>query len=112
MAFVSYILLSAYMMGLENRFSPEVLGMQASWSLCIMILETVLIMMALYILNINTYLKLYDLMAFCGYKFVPMIIALLISLPLGYVGYLSVGIYCSLTFGFFLVSSTDLRAIS
>ncbi|XP_003743294.1 protein YIF1A [Galendromus occidentalis] len=112
MAFVSYILLSAYMMGLENRFSPEVLGMQASWSLCIMILETVLIMMALYILNINTYLKLYDLMAFCGYKFVPMILALLVSIPLGYLGYLSAGIYCSLTFGFFLLRTLRVAFLS
>lgn len=68
-----------------------------------MVLETVLVTMALYILNINTYLKLYDLMAFCGYKFVPMIIALLVSLPLGSVGYLSAVAYCSLTLGYFLV---------
>lgn len=104
MAFVSYILLSAYMMGLEDRFSPEVLGVQASSSIGAITVETLLIMAALYIMNINTYLKLYDVIAFCGYKFVAMLIALMVSLFAGSSGYAIAVIYCSLTLGFFLVS--------
>lgn len=104
MAFVSYILLSAYMMGLEDRFSPEVLGVQASSSIAAMTVETVIIMAALYVMNINTYLKFYDLIAFCGYKFVAMLVVLLTSLLAGMTGYLLAVAYCSATLGFFLVS--------
>ncbi|OQR68476.1 protein YIF1A-like, partial [Tropilaelaps mercedesae] len=112
MAFVSYILLSAYMMGLEDRFSPEVLGVQASSSIGTMAVETILIMAALYIMNINTYLKLYDLIAFCGYKFVAMLIALLASLFAGSTGYTVAIIYCSVTLGAFLLKTLRIAFLS
>lgn len=104
MAFVTYILLSAYMMGLQDRFSPEVLGVQASSSVGAITFETLLIMASLYIMNINTYLKLYDVVAFSGYKFLAMLVALLMSLVAGTTGYTLAVVYCSITLGFFLVS--------
>ncbi|XP_022695137.1 protein YIF1B-A-like isoform X2 [Varroa jacobsoni] len=112
MAFVSYILLSAYMMGLEDRFSPEVLGVQASSSIAAMTVETVIIMAALYVMNINTYLKFYDLIAFCGYKFVAMLVVLLTSLLAGMTGYLLAVAYCSATLGFFLLRTLRIAFLS
>jgi len=50
------------------RFSPEVLGMQSSSALGWLILELMVLTGCTYI--IPTSLKIYDLVAFCSYKFV------------------------------------------
>jgi hypothetical protein len=55
---------------LHFRFTPEQLGIQASSALVWLIIELVVIMLSLYIMNVNTSLKYTDVIAYCGYKFV------------------------------------------
>ena len=46
MAFVTYILVVGYMLGLQDRFSPEVLAATASSALTALVLEILLIYLA------------------------------------------------------------------
>ncbi|PIK41775.1 hypothetical protein BSL78_21361 [Apostichopus japonicus] len=70
MAFVTYILLAGVCLGKQDRFTPEVLGMQASSALVWLIIEVLAILLTTYITNIHTALRKLDLIAFCGYKYV------------------------------------------
>merc|ERR1712029_1026016 len=68
MAFVSYILVVGYMLGIQDRFSPDLLAATASSSLTMLVLELVVIYMSVTIMNINTTLAKCDILAFCMYK--------------------------------------------
>lgn len=70
MAFVTYILVAGYLLGLQNRFSPEQLGIQSSSALAYLLLEVVIVLIALYLLSINCMLGFFHLISYGGYKFV------------------------------------------
>jgi len=70
MAFVTYILVSGYLLGLQNRFSPEQLGIQASTALAWLLLEVVIVLIALYLFSISCSLGFFHMISFGGYKFV------------------------------------------
>ena len=52
------------------RFSPEQLGMTSSSAMVWLIIEIVVLLLSMYILRVSTDLKYYDLLAYCGYKYV------------------------------------------
>lgn len=52
------------------RFSPEILGMQASSALVWLIIEVLAVLLSLYLVTVNTDLTTIDLVAFSGYKYV------------------------------------------
>jgi len=70
MAFVTYILLAGVVLGTQDRFSPEQLGLHASSVLAWTITEVVITVLTLYITNINTKLTTIDILAYSGYKYV------------------------------------------
>ncbi|CAG0899954.1 unnamed protein product [Darwinula stevensoni] len=70
MAFVTYIFLAGLVFGLQNKFSPEQLGMHASSSLAWLCLEVGLILVTIYLTNLSTDLVTYDLVSYCSYKYV------------------------------------------
>ncbi|XP_047501729.1 protein YIF1B-B-like isoform X4 [Penaeus chinensis] len=96
MAVVTYILVAGLCLGLQEscrdcsvkniRFSPDVLGMQASSAMVWLVLEIFLILATLYVTAISTNIKTLDLLAFSSYKYVGMNIALLAGIvdDLGY----------------------------
>lgn len=53
-----------------GRFSPDLLGLQASSALAWLTLEVVAILLSLYLVTVNTDLTTIDLVAFLGYKYV------------------------------------------
>ena len=69
MAFVTYLLMVGVLQGLQNKFTPEQLGMQASSALGWFIIEVFLIFASLQVLSIKSSLKTFDIMAFAGYKY-------------------------------------------
>jgi hypothetical protein len=69
MAFVTYLLIVGVSLGMQKKFTPEVLGLQASSALGWFIFEIFLIFLSLQILSIKSALKTFDVMAFCGYKY-------------------------------------------
>ena len=55
---------------LPSRFTPEILGMQASSALVWLIMEVLAVLLSLYLVTVNTDLTTIDLVAFSGYKYV------------------------------------------
>nr|XP_026486717.1 protein YIF1B [Vanessa tameamea] len=112
MGYVTYVLLAGFMLGIQHRFSPEQISIQASSALAYIIFEMVLYLMTLYITNTTTALKTLDLLAFSGYKYTTMIASLLAALLLGSMGYYCSLIYCSLALSFFLVKTLRLQLLA
>ena len=109
MAFVTYILVVGYMLGMQDRFSPEVLGTTSGSALTMFILELVMIYLTTRIMSINTNLKMFDTMAFCMYKYVGMIFSLVVGMFFSSSGYYLALIYISLALALFLFRTLHLR---
>ncbi|KAL1955821.1 hypothetical protein VTO42DRAFT_8060 [Malbranchea cinnamomea] len=111
MALVTYILLSAVLAGLRGNFHPELLGSITTTALAVVIFEIICLKVAMYILSISNDSQLLDLIAYSGYKFVGIIVTLVISEVLspgkgtsGWVGW-TVFTYTFLANAFFLLRS-------
>lgn len=89
---------------MQNRFTPEQLGILASSALAYSIFELIIYSITLYITNISTTLKTLDLLAYSGYKFAIIVTCILVMILFRKVGYYVSLIYCSLSLGFFLVN--------
>ena len=70
MAFVTYVLMGGVSLGIQERFSPEALGLQASKAMVWAILEVLVIVISLYIMNVQTRLSTFDILAYSSYKYV------------------------------------------
>ncbi|KAA8594218.1 hypothetical protein FQN60_005052 [Etheostoma spectabile] len=70
MGFITYILVAGLALGTQNKFSPELLGVQASSALVWLIMEVLAVLLSLYLVTVNTDLTTIDLLAFSGYKYV------------------------------------------
>lgn len=89
---------------MQNRFSPEQLGIISSSALAYSLFELLVYSVILYVTNISTSLKTLDLLALSGYKFAIIVACISISVLFKRVGYYSALIYSGITLGFFLVS--------
>ena len=69
MAFVTYLLVVGVALGVQKKFTPEVLGMQATSALAWFVFEVLMIFITLQILGLKTALKTFDIIAFGGYKY-------------------------------------------
>jgi len=76
MSAITYVLVAGFVLGTQNRFTPEQLGMHASSVLVWNIIENCILSLIFYILNVKSKLRTLDLIAYCGYKYVGMIAAL------------------------------------
>ncbi|ELU01098.1 hypothetical protein CAPTEDRAFT_149416 [Capitella teleta] len=108
MAFVTYILVAGVALGTQNRFTPEHLGVTSSTALVWTILEIIILLIAMYVINVATDLKYLDLLAYCGYKYVGMLLALIGGLLFQSSGYYIVLLWTSISIAFFLVRSLKL----
>jgi len=109
MAFVTYILVVGYMLGMQERFSPEVLATTASSALTSLILEILVVYLTTTIFNITSTLAKWDFLAFSMYKYVGMIVCLLIGLLLSSSGYYPALVYTSAALALFLFRTLHLR---
>ncbi|MCJ1408307.1 hypothetical protein MMC19_002382 [Ptychographa xylographoides] len=111
MAFVTYVLLSALLAGLRGSFHPEVMGTTFSYALFVVMFEILILKLGTYLLAVTNESQLLDLIAYSGYKFVGVIVTLVISeivnLGQGVGGWASwtVFIYTFLANAFFLLRS-------
>ena len=110
MAFVTYILLSTLLAGLRGAFHPEVMGLTATTAFVVVVLEILGLKFGTYILSISNDSQLLDLVAYSGYKFVGVIVTLVVSEILnrgagtgGWAGW-TIFTYTFLANAFFLVS--------
>ncbi|KAF2273338.1 YIF1-domain-containing protein [Westerdykella ornata] len=111
MALTTYILLSTLLAGLRGFFHPELLGYTATLALSVLLLELVVIKLGTFLLAISSSSQLLDIVAYSGYKFVGVIVSLLLSEMLSWVfghatliGWL-VFLYCYAANAFFLLRS-------
>jgi protein transport protein YIF1 len=115
MAFVTYILLSAFLSGIQGRFNPEDFSVTASYAFAVVLFEIVAIKFGCYLLSIGGQGQVLDLVAYGGYKFVGIVVTMLVRL-VGILGRREgtnkglgrwiewgVFIYCFLGLGFFMV---------
>src|ERR1700722_14406267 len=79
MALVTYILLSTVLAGLRGAFHPELLGLTATTAFAVVLLEILGLKIGTYLLSIISDSQLLDLVAYSGYKFVGIIVTLLLS---------------------------------
>lgn len=102
MSYITFILLTGLKSGLVGRFSPEVLGITASACIIFMCFELLIIFAGFYFLQ-SALPSVLDLLAYCGYKFVPLVAISMINLVTGFQLYWPVFLYCAICFAIFLV---------
>lgn len=112
MAYITYVVLAGIVLGLQNRFSPEQLGIQASGALAYSIFELALYSLMLYIANIPTNLKTLDLLALTGYKYASIVLILLSSIILRKSGYYISWLFASSSLAFFLLRTLKAKVLS
>uniref|UniRef100_A0A674JUH0 Protein YIF1 n=1 Tax=Terrapene triunguis TaxID=2587831 RepID=A0A674JUH0_9SAUR len=112
MAFITYILVAGLALGTQNRFSPDLLGLQASSALAWLIVEVLAILLSLYLVTVNTDLTTIDLVAFSGYKYVGMIVGIVSGLLFGKTGYYLLLTWCCLSIFVFMIRTLRLKILS
>ncbi|ALC46896.1 CG5484 [Drosophila busckii] len=103
MGYITYVIVAGLLLGMQKRFSPEQLGIQASSAMAYSIFELVIYSIALYVMNVKTSLKTLDLLAFTGYKYVNIVACLMMSTLFFRSGYYLALAYTSFSFGYFLL---------
>lgn len=112
MSAITYVLVAGLVLGIQDRFSPEQLGMHASSVLVWNIIEICLLCLIFYILNVQSKLRTLDLIAYCGYKYVGMIAALSSYLfTHSLLIYRCALLYVSLSLSYFLVKCLRLQIL-
>eukprot|EP01089_Gocevia_fonbrunei_P001054 TRINITY_DN11009_c0_g1_i1.p1 TRINITY_DN11009_c0_g1~~TRINITY_DN11009_c0_g1_i1.p1 ORF type:complete len:338 (+),score=31.36 TRINITY_DN11009_c0_g1_i1:125-1015(+) len=82
MAFVTYIILIAIVMGFKNKFTPEILGMTASTGFVSLIIQVLFLKFGFYLLDSED-VSLLDLISYSGYIFVSLVVNHLVGLIAG-----------------------------
>uniref|UniRef100_A0AAF5PV38 Protein YIF1 n=3 Tax=Wuchereria bancrofti TaxID=6293 RepID=A0AAF5PV38_WUCBA len=103
MAYVTYILISGFVLGIQKRFTPEQLGIITTNALAYLIFENLIIIITRYIMNISESLTFWHSLAYSSYKFVGMNICLLVFILGGKSFYYWVLAYISFAIVFFLL---------
>lgn len=103
MAYITYVVLAGFILGMQKRFTPEQLGIQASSALAYNIFELIIYTITLYVSNIQTTLRTLDLVAFSGYKYASIVAILCSTIIFETTGYWIALFYCGATLAFFLV---------
>ncbi|KAK3093589.1 hypothetical protein FSP39_017809 [Pinctada imbricata] len=111
MAFVTYVLVAGVVLGINNKFTPEQLGVQTSTAFVWLVIELLVLNLSLYVMNLNTDLKYLDIVAYCGYKFVGMIFCLVAGLLFQSMGYYGVLLWFSITISFFLIRTLRIKIL-
>ncbi|TPP65788.1 Protein YIF1B [Fasciola gigantica] len=111
MAFVTFVLVSGAVLGIQGRFSPEQLGIVSSEALGWLSLEVLIFLLFMYVLNVQSNISYLDAIAFSGYKFVSMIVTLLSYLLLDLPGYYFSLVYLSFAIAFLLIRTLKLKVL-
>jgi len=101
MFFVTYILLVGFIFGAKGKFTPQVMASTGSLGLGVLTLEVLMIRAGLYLINAKS-VPWFDLIAYRGYKFVGLVVVLLVSCIHRYC-YYPVLVYCAAMMGLFLM---------
>lgn len=103
MAFITYILVAGFVFGVQRRFTPEKLGMLATNAMFYMLLENIIVFVTKYLLNISQSLNVWHALAYSSYKYVGMVVCLLLYLLFGQPVYYGALLYCICATVFFML---------
>ena len=103
MAYVTYILLTGISLGKNQKFTPDVLGLTASSAFFIVLFQILAIKLGSYLMNISSDVSWTDLLAYCGYKFIPINLILILKFFFGSTVVYGIFFYLMLASGFFIV---------
>lgn len=112
MGFITYVLVAGLALGTQNKFSPELLGVQASSALVWLIMEVLAVLLSLYLVTVNTDLTTIDLLAFSGYKYVGMIVGVVSGLLFGRLAYYLSLLWCCAAIFVFMIRTLRLKLLS
>lgn len=112
MAYITYVVVAGFILGMQERFSPEQLGIQASSALAYNIFELIVYTVTLYVSNISTTLRTLDLVAFSGYKYAIVVAILCANILFNNTGYYIALFYCGSTLAFFLLRTLKAKVLS
>ncbi|CAG8601893.1 3970_t:CDS:2 [Acaulospora morrowiae] len=106
MGLVTYVLLTGIVSGTQrNKFHPEILGVNATSALLLMVLELAFIKIGCYLINITSETQILDLLAYSGYKFIGIIVTMIVSLIAPFWVVVGTFFYAAFANGFFLLRS-------
>lgn len=105
MFFISYILLVCGLLGSKNEFTPELLTSMASTGLVITLVEIFIVKLGFYLLSVPGSISLLDMCAYSGYKYVGVVLTILISTLVDARTYFPVCILSSLMMSLFLIKT-------
>lgn len=74
MSFITYIILWVISQGVKGGFHPKLFGYLASQIMAISIVDIIIFKVSLYFLNCSQKTSIWDLIGFCGYKYVSIIV--------------------------------------
>ncbi|XP_052865874.1 protein YIF1B-A [Anopheles cruzii] len=112
MSFITYVVLAGIALGVQQRFSSEQLGIQASSALAYSIFEMVIYTLTLYIGNISTSISTFDLLALTGYKYTAIVSIVAASILLKRTGYYVALIYSSAMLALFLLRTMKAKVLA
>ncbi|XP_020796002.2 protein YIF1B isoform X1 [Boleophthalmus pectinirostris] len=112
MGFITYILVAGLALGTQNKFSPELLGVQASSAFVWLVMEVLAVLLSLYLVTVNTDLTTIDLLAFAGYKYVGMIVGVVSGLLFGRPAYYLSLLWCCAAIFVFMIRTLRLKLLS
>ncbi|CAG9316548.1 YIF1B [Blepharisma stoltei] len=104
MAYITFILIVGVNSGMKGQFSPEVLGLAASSGIIFVFLEILLIYCGFYFLQSALPAPI-DLIAYCGYKFVPCTVNLMATMIFGGESYYPAFCYTGVCLGVFMTKT-------
>jgi len=103
MAFVTYVLLVGFVMGTNGKFAPELLGTYSSRGFVIVLLECLFVRAGFYFFENAVTVNLLDVVAYCSYLFVMLIINILVGFMFGGLSYYVCWFITSLFMATFMV---------
>jgi protein transport protein YIF1 len=104
MGYITFIVLAGFILGMQERFTPEQLGIQASSALAYNLFELIIYTITLYVTNIQTSLRTLDLVAYSGYKYASIVAVLCGCVTFTSGLYWILLLYTGLALSFFLVN--------
>lgn len=100
---LTFALLVGYVKGQSNQFNPEIIT-DVMWSSAIyLLLEVGAIKVTMYLLQSTA--DVLDITAFCGYKYLALVINMIAGLFLGQIGYYVAMVYTGCMMAYFMIKS-------
>lgn len=112
MAFLTYVLIAGVLLGINDLFEPEKLGIIASQATAWTIVEVLIQIALIYFFSIEINATTYDILAYSGYKFIPINIIILSGVSSYNLAYWLGLLYSVVSMGYFTVKTLKWRLMA